>query len=150
MMGIEVPETCWAYRKCNETLSSIYLVFVSSIIRTMHGPVYFKCTYGEHSFYSRCTINVSLHHSLKATLESTQSCIRGLPRNLFPQMVGSGTHTSDLCFGKFWLWILAGTRWSWLRCIVAFLISCRYLQGCYLEAGCDCDCFLPQLSPFIH
>jgi len=28
MMGIIVPETCWAYHKCNKTISNIYLVFV--------------------------------------------------------------------------------------------------------------------------
>jgi hypothetical protein len=28
MMGIVVPETCWAYHKCNKTLSSIYLVLL--------------------------------------------------------------------------------------------------------------------------
>jgi len=28
MMGIGVPETCWAYKKYNKIISSIYLVFV--------------------------------------------------------------------------------------------------------------------------
>jgi len=29
MMGIEVPETCSAYHKCNKAYSDIYLVFSS-------------------------------------------------------------------------------------------------------------------------
>jgi hypothetical protein len=28
MMGIVVPETCWAYKKYNEIISGIYLVFI--------------------------------------------------------------------------------------------------------------------------
>ena len=39
MMGIVIPETCWAYKKYNKIISGIYLVFYSSVIRKMHGPV---------------------------------------------------------------------------------------------------------------
>jgi len=28
MMGILVPETCWAYKKNNKIISDIYLVFI--------------------------------------------------------------------------------------------------------------------------
>jgi len=28
MMGIVVPETCWAYKKYNKVTSGIYLVFI--------------------------------------------------------------------------------------------------------------------------
>jgi len=28
MMGIVVPETCWAYKKCNKVISGIELVFI--------------------------------------------------------------------------------------------------------------------------
>jgi len=28
MMGIIMPETCWAYKKYNEVISGIYLVFI--------------------------------------------------------------------------------------------------------------------------
>jgi len=28
MMGIVVPETCWAYKKYNKIISGIYLVFI--------------------------------------------------------------------------------------------------------------------------
>jgi len=32
MMGIVVPETCWAYKKYNKIASDIYLLFYSSVI----------------------------------------------------------------------------------------------------------------------
>ena len=35
MMGIVVPETCWAYKKHNKIISGIYLVFYSSLITMM-------------------------------------------------------------------------------------------------------------------
>ena len=28
MMGIVVPETCWAYKKYNKIISGVYLVFI--------------------------------------------------------------------------------------------------------------------------
>jgi len=31
MMGIVMPETCWAYKKYNKIISGIYLVFYSSV-----------------------------------------------------------------------------------------------------------------------
>jgi len=39
MMGIVVPETCWAYKNYNKIISDIYLVFYSSVITMMHGPI---------------------------------------------------------------------------------------------------------------
>ena len=37
MMGIEVPETCWTYYKCNKPFSGIWLVFRLYACATMHG-----------------------------------------------------------------------------------------------------------------
>ena len=39
MMGIEMPETCSAYKKCNKIISGIYLVSYSSVITLRHGPI---------------------------------------------------------------------------------------------------------------
>ena len=39
MMGRVMPETCWAYKKYNKIISGIYLVFYSSVITMMHGPI---------------------------------------------------------------------------------------------------------------
>jgi len=39
MMGIVVPETCSAYKKYNKIISDIQLVFHSSVITMMHGPI---------------------------------------------------------------------------------------------------------------
>ena len=43
MMGVVVPETCWAYKKYNKISSGMYSVLYSSDIATMHGPVSTKC-----------------------------------------------------------------------------------------------------------
>ena len=42
MMGIEVPETCWAYHNCNKPFSDIYLVFLLYAYATMHGQTHIK------------------------------------------------------------------------------------------------------------
>jgi hypothetical protein len=49
MIDIVVPETCWAYHKCNKTLSSIYLVLLLHLSRTMHGPIYIKLSWTVRS-----------------------------------------------------------------------------------------------------
>jgi len=38
-MGIVVPETCLAYEKYIKIISGIFLVFYSSVIIMIHGPV---------------------------------------------------------------------------------------------------------------
>ena len=39
MMGIVVPETCWAYKKYNKIINGVYLVSYSSVITMMHFPI---------------------------------------------------------------------------------------------------------------
>ena len=39
MMDILMSETCWAHKKCNKIASDIKLVFHSSTITMMHGPI---------------------------------------------------------------------------------------------------------------
>jgi len=39
MMGIVMPETCWAYKKYDKILSGIYSAFYSSVITMLHGPI---------------------------------------------------------------------------------------------------------------
>jgi len=45
MMGIVMPETCSAYKKYNKIISGIYLVFYSSVITMMHGPINIRYTH---------------------------------------------------------------------------------------------------------
>jgi len=33
MIGIIVPETCWAHKKYNKIISGIYLVFILQLLR---------------------------------------------------------------------------------------------------------------------
>jgi hypothetical protein len=42
MMGIEVPETCSAYYKCNKPFSGILLIFLLYAYATMHGQTHVK------------------------------------------------------------------------------------------------------------
>ena len=56
MMGIEVPETCWAYHKCNKAFSDIMLVFLLYEYATMHGQTHSKvhlvvCIIGISSWF---------------------------------------------------------------------------------------------------
>ena len=43
MMDILMSETCWAHTKWNKIASDIKLVFYSSTITTMHGPINIIC-----------------------------------------------------------------------------------------------------------
>ena len=42
MMDILMSETCWAHKKWNKIASDIKLVFYSSTITMMHGPIYIR------------------------------------------------------------------------------------------------------------
>ena len=42
MIGIVVSEICWAYKKYNKITSGICLVFYSSVITMMYGPIKIK------------------------------------------------------------------------------------------------------------
>ena len=63
MMDILMSETCWAHKKLNKIASDIKLVFYSSIITMMHGPINimkfasfffcFKTIFHEHTNF-RC------------------------------------------------------------------------------------------------
>ena len=43
MMDILMSEPCWAHKKWNKIASDIKLVFYSSTIRMMHGPINIRC-----------------------------------------------------------------------------------------------------------
>jgi len=53
MMGIVMPETCSAYKKYNKIISGIYLVFYSSVITMMHGPINIRYTHIHTSIYAK-------------------------------------------------------------------------------------------------
>ena len=42
-MGILMSETCWAHKKWNKIASDIKLIFRSSTITMMHGPINIRC-----------------------------------------------------------------------------------------------------------
>ena len=62
MMGIVVPEKCWAYKKCNKTISGIYLVFILQLRGTM------LCHSSPHLFHTE-TVCIFSHHT-----PSSQAC----------------------------------------------------------------------------
>ena len=50
MMDILTPETCWVHKKWNKIASDIKLVFYSSVITMMHGPINIR-TVKYHLYY---------------------------------------------------------------------------------------------------
>ena len=62
MMGIVVPETCWAYKKYNKTISSIQLVLILLLSQ--------RCTVQHTSNYSVCYCKLWLQKSWDS-IEST-------------------------------------------------------------------------------
>jgi len=57
MMDILMPETCWAHKKWNKTASDIKLVFYSSTITMMHGPINIRLTITIQLKYFLYSIN---------------------------------------------------------------------------------------------
>ena len=49
MMDILMSETCWAHKKWNKISSDIKLVFYSSTITMMHGPINIRSLYTLHA-----------------------------------------------------------------------------------------------------
>ena len=50
MMDILMPETCWAHKKWNKIASDMKLVFYSSTVTMMHGPINIRIK--THILYS--------------------------------------------------------------------------------------------------
>ena len=71
MMGILMSETCWAHKKWNKIASDIKLVFYSSTITMMHGPINISSTCFEQ-FYAhpqeRKTVNYSMWYNVPRLL----------------------------------------------------------------------------------
>ena len=54
MMDILMSETCWAHKKWNKIASDIKLVFYSSTIAMMHGPINIRYTAVFGKAYLKC------------------------------------------------------------------------------------------------
>jgi len=59
MMDILMSETCWAHKKWNKIASDIKLVFYSSTITMMHGPIYIRLMQVT-ALHSTCVTVVNL------------------------------------------------------------------------------------------
>jgi len=64
MVGIVVPETCWAYKKHNKIIIGIYLVFYSSVITMMHGPMNIR--------FPLLVSNLQVHHQEAITVHAAR------------------------------------------------------------------------------
>ena len=64
-MDILMSETCWAYNKWNKIASNIKLVFHSSTIAMMHGPINIRFTNNSYSLQNqRPRFRAASHHSV--------------------------------------------------------------------------------------
>jgi len=75
MMGIVVPETCWASNKiCNKNLCCIYLAFYFHILTTMHSQNHIKrmsvldCMFYIFTYY--CSFNTAWMSHLKIMFQT--------------------------------------------------------------------------------
>ena len=91
---ILMSETCWAHNKRNKIASDIKLVFHSSTIAMMHGPISIRCTH-----FIICDVifqNLSLPHGSRAvTTVDVSGCTTDINNS------GSGLSTLLTgCFGQ--------------------------------------------------
>ena len=75
MMGIVVPETCWAYKKCNKIRSGILLVFILQLSQWCMVQqtsnwlfYYFCCCYTRHT-----SVLISVKHSWQCSTKLTDN-----------------------------------------------------------------------------
>ena len=86
MMGIVIPETCWAYKEYNKITSGIQLVFYSSVITVMRGPIDIRFTSYEMSAWGESSENspLSLFISLgEGGSELDIKCVSIITRDFF-------------------------------------------------------------------
>ena len=64
-MDILMSETCSAYKKWNKIASDIKLVFYSSTITMMHGPINIRILYSpfKYHFLTNCDLNMQIGRS---------------------------------------------------------------------------------------
>ena len=95
MVGIVVPETCWASNKiCNKNLCCIYLAFYFHILTTMHGQNHVKVNmqytciwYTPHSTLWTPNTHTYNHHGClnrKLNDSYSQNVCRATPMPYFP------------------------------------------------------------------
>jgi hypothetical protein len=76
MMDILMSETCWAHKKWNKIASDIKLVFRSSTITTMHGPIniryIIRSAHVTRKMYGRSSVDNlgSLHQQVRRSCSS--------------------------------------------------------------------------------
>jgi len=72
MIDILMSETCWAHKKWNEIASDIKLVFYSSTITMMHGPINIKfCILSAEGIHvSSVNINTNKNYLLKISISN--------------------------------------------------------------------------------
>jgi len=75
MMGMVMPETCWAYMKFNKIKSGIYLVFYSSVITMIHDPTNIRLLYLIIQLAGICDYESSLTPSVLGNKSFTSSPI---------------------------------------------------------------------------
>jgi len=70
MMDILIAETCWAQKKWNKIASDIKLVFYSSTITTMHGPI----NISQSQYIALAVCHGAVRHCISTNiLQSVQS-----------------------------------------------------------------------------
>ena len=111
MMDILMSETCWVHKKWNKIASDIKLVFYSSTITMMHGPINIR-------FIFKFTSSEEPHLQCSQELHTYPTCHQGhFPADTVP------TDTTTSCYH---FWQLCSTLLS--QCLVEF---------CNINTTCD-------------
>ena len=75
MMDILMSETCWAYKKWNKIASDIKLVFYSSAITMMHGPINIRFIKQIHLQFNTLWTAYNLYRYIQFFLMFCWPCI---------------------------------------------------------------------------
>jgi len=71
MMGIVVPETCWAYKKYNKIISSLYLVLILQFIIIYLSLQFCFAALQHSSGVNRLIVEVFRSHTFRLTHTNT-------------------------------------------------------------------------------
>ena len=116
MMDILMPETCWAHKKWNKMASEIKLVFYSSTITMMHGPINIRYTLCYALLWQ--TLRRLLHYSKNFIFYPfTIFYIAFYPN------YSTVPYTSYVRNSVTWLWITVNIFLMYVQCVLNRLLS---------------------------
>jgi len=121
-MDILISETCWAHKKWNKIASDIKLVFYSSTITMMHGPINIKNFFHVYVLLWQCFL---FGYVMPFCIPNVNICFTGIQKYRMPSNPGEyvrhHVYAASVCN---WAIAISG------QCIFICTYTCPYSYLC--------------------